>query len=124
MTRLKWWTGSLPVHLLTDGVIECGDYPDWQFARRAITTLAYDRDILDRLLADIPVNGIEEPLTIGVWRRDLTMYLSDGHHRAIALKTLKIKTFPYRWSWKSHGEPIRFEREPMPDWILEGNVTL
>lgn len=113
------WTGTMPVDLLDDGMIECGDYPDWPSAFWAIKHAKYDRQILDDLMESIPTEGIMEPLTIGVWRRNGMMYVSDGHHRAVALVELGIKEFPYRWSWKSHGERIKFEREPMPEWIIE-----
>lgn len=120
MTRSKWWTGTLPVHLLDDGMIECGDYPDWSTAFYVIKHDPYDREILDHLLEDIPVNGIDEPLSIGVWRRDGIAFLSDGHHRAVALTMLGIKEFPYRWYWKRNGSRPVFELEPMPEWITEG----
>jgi len=111
---------TLPVDLLDDGRIEPGDYPDWPSACWTIKRHPDDREILDDLLVSIPEEGVLEPLTIGVWRRTLTLYLSDGHHRAVALMELGIKTFPYEWAWKSRDEPLRFETGPLPEWILEG----
>lgn len=113
--------GALPLALLQDGTIACGDYPEWASTVRAIRTATYDRDILNKLLASIPVDGIEEPLTIGVRHEDSTPFLSDGHHRAVALHELGIRDFPYRWFWaaRHHHRPV-FEREPLPGLIIEG----
>lgn len=122
---MKAWTGTLPVDLFDDGMIECSDYPDWACAFHTIKTAEYDRDILDELLESIPDEGILEPLTLRVWRgrRDgVIVQLSDGHHRVVALAELGIKKFPYRWYWHPRGERLRlrFEQEPLPDWIIEG----
>lgn len=111
---------TLPVALLADGLIESGDYPDWRSTRRVITACREDREILADLLADIPVNGVLEPLTVGVWRPHVSFYLSDGHHRAIALKQLGITEFPYRWAYKTHGSHLAWAgREPLPAHLLE-----
>lgn len=114
----------LPTPLLT-GVIEPGDYPDWATARRFMATPA-DREVLKDLRASLPVQGQLEPLTLGVWRSDLTVYISDGHHRALVLTELGVLTFTYRWFWKSRGQDFslkRCEREPIPEWVLEGRKT-
>lgn len=110
----------LPVDLLDDGRIECGDYPGWDTACHTIKTSAYDREILDELRESILEEGVLEPLTICVTRNDRTPYLSDGHHRAVALIELGVKTFPYRWFWgPPTGRRPRFEPGPLPAAILE-----
>lgn len=112
----------LPTALLRDGAIEPGDYPDWATARRFMTGRV-DREILAGLRVSMPSNGQLEPITLGVWRRDLTVYVSDGHHRALMLHELGTPVFTYRWFWKSRGQDFslkRCEREPLPEWVLEG----
>lgn len=111
---------TLPLALLDDGMIECGDYPDWASAFWTIKRHPEDRAILDELLASIPEGGVLEPLTVGVWLPSLKLYLSDGHHRAVALAELGIKEFPYRWAYKRHGQRLAFAgREPLPAHLLE-----
>lgn len=109
----------LPVSLLDDGLIECGDYPDWASACWTIKRHPNDRAILDELLESIPQEGVLEPLTVAVWTRDRKVYLSDGHHRAVALMELGLREFPYRWAYKRHGQPLAWAgREPLPDHVL------
>lgn len=109
----------LPVSLLDDGLIECGDYPDWASAFWTIKRHPDDRAVLDELLESIPEEGLLEPLTVGVWLPGLSLYLSDGHHRAVALHTLGHREFPYRWAYKRHGRRLAFAgREPLPEHIL------
>jgi hypothetical protein len=101
-------------------MIGCGDFPDWATACHTIKTDRYEREILDELMESIPDEGVLEPLTVAVRRRDLVTYLNDGHHRAVALIELSIRTFPYRWFWAPAGRRIRFERGPLPAEVLEG----
>jgi hypothetical protein len=111
---------TLPVDLLDDGLIECGDYPDWASACWTIEHHPQDRAILDELLRSIPEEGVLEPLTIGVWRPHTAFYLSDGHHRAVALMELGIKEFPYRWNYKRHGQPLgALRREPLSEHLMD-----
>lgn len=118
----RYWTADVPVSSLDDGIIDCGDYPDWAYACHYIKdrTNAYDRRILDELLESIPGEGIIEPLTIRV--RGLDVWLSDGHHRAVALAELGIKMFPCRLlggvDSRPYGGRLRFSTEPPPEWIL------
>lgn len=88
---------TLPVDLLDDGLIDCGDYPDWASACWVIKSHPEDRKILRELLASIPEEGVLEPLSVAIRSRDLHPYLTDGHHRAVALMELGIKEFPYQW---------------------------
>jgi ParB-like nuclease domain len=108
----------LPVSLLDDGLIECGDYPDWASACWTIKRHPDDRAILDELLRSIPEEGVLEPLTVGVWLPQPSLYLSDGHHRAVALMELGLREFPYRWAYKRQGRRLAFAgREPLPEHI-------
>jgi hypothetical protein len=119
--RRRIFKGSLPVAALADGRIELGDYRDWRHAVHMVKSLGYDREIFDGLLESIPQDGVMEPLTLGVSTRYGVVYLSDGHHRAVALWTLKIPQFPYRWFVEPRRSIIRmtFEKDPMPEEILE-----
>jgi hypothetical protein len=113
---------KLPTDLLDDGIIRPGDYTDWASARWVIRKHPHDRELLDLLMEDIPVNGMEEPLTVGVYvRAGVPMYLSDGHHRAVAAFELGLKTVPCRWFWRHPGPlKIKFERGIPP--YLEGRL--
>jgi ParB-like chromosome segregation protein Spo0J len=110
---------TLPVSLLDDGFINSGDYPDWPSTCWTIKRHPADREILDELLRSIPEEGVLEPLTVGVWLPRLSFYLSDGHHRAVALMELGIREFPYRWAYKRHGHPLAWAgREPLPEHLM------
>jgi hypothetical protein len=117
----RYWTADLPVAALDDGIIDCGDYPDWAYACHYIKQESkYDRGILDELLGLIPVEGIIEPLTIKVRGQDV--WLSDGHHRAVALIELGIKRFPCRLlagvDSRPYGGRLRFSTDPPPEWVM------
>ena len=110
----------LPVNMLDDGLIECGDYDDWATACSAIKRYPDDRVKLDELLRSIPEEGLREPLWIEVSARSLRTYLIDGHHRAVALMELGIKEFPYRWRWRfPKSRPRPAAGEPLPDSVLQ-----
>lgn len=114
----RYWTADLPVAALDDGIIDCGDYPDWAYAFHYIKTSEYDRAILDELLESIPDEGLLEPLTLRVQGTDV--WLSDGHHRAVALDMLKIRKFPCRWlvyPAPAKGR-LRFETRPLPEFVM------
>lgn len=110
---------ALPVSLLDDGLVECGDYPDWASACWVIKRHPEDRRILDELLASIPEEGLLEPLTLRVRRRSQSVFLSDGHHRAVALMELGIKEFTYRWHWCGPYDGIKYRSTPLPQHITE-----
>lgn len=113
----RYWTADLPVAALDDGIIGCGDYPDWACAFDYIKHSEYDRAILDELLESIPAEGLLEPLTLGVQGGDV--WLSDGHHRAVVLDMLKIRKFPCRWLvYPATSRGRRFETRPLPARIL------
>jgi hypothetical protein len=110
---------TLPVDLLDDGLIECGDYPDWPTARHEIKRFPDDRRILNELLASLPEEGLLEPLTLRVRRRSPHVLLSDGHHRAVALMELGIREFTYRWHWCGPYDGIKYRSTPLPQHITE-----
>ena len=107
----------LPVDMLDDGLIECGDYDDWATACSEIKRYPDDRVKLDALLRSIPEVGLLEPLWIEVRNWNLRPFLTDGHHRAVALIELGIKEFPYRWRWrfpKGRARPAAGAPHPDP----------
>lgn len=110
---------TLPVDLLDDGMIECGDYPDWATACSEIKRFPDDRRILDELLASVPEHGVLKPLRIRVVRRTLRVFLADGHHRAVALMELGLREFPYVWYWCGPYETTKFRSTPLPEHIRE-----
>lgn len=111
---------SLPLDFLDDGLIESGDYRDWYTALKTIKTRRADRAILDELLESIPQEGLLEPLWIEVTNGTCRLSLRDGHHRAVALDMLRIRKFPYRWSWTSpKGLDRPRPRDPLPGHVLE-----
>ncbi len=111
---------TLPVPLLCDEIIESGDYESWAATVRVIKSHPVDRKILDELLASIPEEGVLEPLKVGCWESNGSLYLSDGHHRAVALMELGIKTFPYVWGWKRKYQTLDTdEPKPLPEWLIE-----
>lgn len=114
------FVGTLPVAALADDRISSGDYPDWRYTDHYIRQESkYDRGILDELLRSIPENGVEEPLTLGVDHRHREVFLSDGHHRAVALRTLGVRDFPYRWYYHPRPGRMIFAKEPLPEWTEE-----
>lgn len=113
--RKVWW---LPLDHLRDGLIECGDYPDWKSCRGYMKTSPYDRNIVRQLLKEIPAHGLDEPLVLRVMPGEVLM--SDGHHRAFTLKLLGWTRFPYSWFREPSGGRIRLEPEPLPRHLLGG----
>lgn len=114
---------QLPLCLLDDELIECGDYDDWTTARHEIRRHAYDRSILDDLLLTIPRRGLDNPLWLEVLNGTQRVAVSDGHHRAVALMELGAKEFPYRWRWRFprwRGQrlPLPPVGEPLPADVL------
>jgi hypothetical protein len=111
---------TLPVSLLDDGFIDCGDYDDWAEACSAIKRYPDDRAKLDELMRSIPEVGVLEPLWIEVRNHNHRPFLTDGHHRAVALMELGILEFPYRWRWRfPKGQPRPGALEPLPEHILD-----
>lgn len=110
---------TLPVDLLDDGLIDCGDYDDWATACHSIKTDPHEREILDELLASIPEEGVLEPLWIELRNWNGRPFLANGHHRAVALMELGIEVFPYRWRWRfPKGRPKPGPGDPLPEYLL------
>ncbi|MFD6360173.1 hypothetical protein ACFWFX_10000 [Streptomyces roseolus] len=92
------YVGKLPTRLLNDEQIRPGSYPTWGHAARDFDGRGKDRKILVGLMESLP-QGQREPILLGVDDRSHCVYVSDGHHRALALRKLGIAEFSFRWCW-------------------------
>lgn len=111
------YRGTLPVALLRDGVIRPTEYTRWDQAQQRFARREKDAEILSGLLESIPRQGLAVPITLGVSDRDGAVYVADGHHRAVALVTLRAPRFPFHWYWiRSVG--VRIEDRPFPYYLL------
>ncbi|MBQ1164559.1 ParB N-terminal domain-containing protein, partial [Streptomyces sp. A73] len=72
--------------------IQPTDYPTWRQVRRELALSDYDRQIVEEVTASIEAQGLQQPLCLGV-DADGGVYLTDGHHRAIALMNLRVRHF-------------------------------
>ncbi|WP_331764524.1 ParB/RepB/Spo0J family partition protein (plasmid) [Streptomyces sp. NBC_01383] len=117
------YRGQMRTAYLRDTAIRPTEYVRWADARRRFTQRPQDRRILAGLLESIPQHGLLKPITIGISDRDHAVYVADGHHRAIALMTLHVPRFPFRWYWiKNSG--VRMEAEPFPyHLVADSRVT-
>ncbi|WP_405389180.1 ParB N-terminal domain-containing protein [Streptomyces sp. NBC_01102] len=108
----------MPTALLRTGQIRPTEYAKWADAHRRFARRDQDRRIVDELLESIPIDGLQEPITLGVSDRYPDVYVADGHHRAVALMRLRIPRFPFRWYWiKNSG--VHIEDDPFPYHLLE-----
>jgi hypothetical protein len=111
---------TLPVDLLDDGLIECGDYSDWASACHEIKRFPDDRKILDELMVSIPEVGLLTPLMIELRNWNNRPFLSNGHHRAVALMELGTKEFTYQWRWRfPKNLPKPGPSDPLPLHVIE-----
>ncbi|MEV5205153.1 ParB N-terminal domain-containing protein [Streptomyces sp. NPDC053720] len=112
------YQGTLPVTLLRDGVIRPTEYTRWADAKTRFARREKDAKVLAGLLETIPHQGLTVPITLGVSDRDGAVYVTDGHHRAVALMTLRAPRFPFHWYWiKAIG--VRIEDRPFPYHLLD-----
>ncbi|MGW6557919.1 hypothetical protein [Streptomyces hydrogenans] len=93
------YTGTLPTHLLNDHEIRPGSYRKWKHVMHDFGSRAEDRKVMAGLLASLPVDGQQQPILLGVDDRSHCVYVSDGHHRALALMQLGAFDFTFRWCW-------------------------
>lgn len=111
------YLGQMDTSLLNDRQIRPTEYRKWSDARHRFEVRGKDRAKVQELKQSILVDGLREPLILGIDDRYHDVYLADGHHRAIALMDLGIRTFPFNWYWiRSFG--VRMERGPFPCRLL------
>ncbi|MFI9176141.1 ParB N-terminal domain-containing protein [Streptomyces lincolnensis] len=101
---------------LNDRQIRPTDFRRWDEARRCFAQ-GKDRTKVDQLKESIDKDGLEEPILLCISPRWLDIYVSDGHHRAIAVMELGLLRFPFRWHWVRGG--VHIEHEPFPYELLE-----
>jgi hypothetical protein len=115
---MRRWTGPVETAHLTSGRIRPIQFRDWKAARRDLSRRTKDLAVLEELRASIPENGLLEPIHLGISDRHLDVYVGDGHHRAVVLMELGVRTFPVNWYWITNFG-VRMEREPFPYELLE-----
>ncbi|MFC8511117.1 ParB N-terminal domain-containing protein [Streptomyces sp. NPDC057411] len=111
------YRGWMPTRLLSDGAIRPTEYRRWAEAERRFARREQDARILADLLATIPRQGLREPILLGVDDRTHDVYVSDGHHRAVALRTLRAPRFPFHWCWL-RAYRVEHAQEPFPYQLL------
>ncbi|MFF7366031.1 ParB N-terminal domain-containing protein [Streptomyces sp. NPDC008125] len=112
------YLGTLPVSLLRDDAIRPTEYTRWADAHTRFARREKDAAILADLLATIPHQGLRVPLVLGISDRYGDVYVADGHHRAVALRTLRARRFPFHWYWiKAAG--VRIEDRPFPYYLVD-----
>ncbi|MEV4046686.1 ParB N-terminal domain-containing protein [Streptomyces sp. NPDC049744] len=112
------YLGTLPTTLLDDDAIRPTEYTRWADAHRRFERREKDARLLAELLESIPRQGLRVPIVLGISDRWGDVYVADGHHRAVALRTLRPPRFPFHWYWiKSAG--VRIEDRPFPYYLLD-----
>ncbi|MFD3820290.1 ParB N-terminal domain-containing protein [Streptomyces rubiginosohelvolus] len=117
MNTVARYRGTLPTALLSDTVIRPTEYTRWAHAHDRFARREKDAAILASLLETIPARGLDVPIVLGISDRTGDVYVADGHHRAVALRTLRAPKFPFHWYWiKNVGVDI--EERPFPYYLL------
>ncbi|MFJ8195210.1 ParB N-terminal domain-containing protein [Streptomyces sp. NPDC096094] len=112
------YLGTLPTALLRDDAIRPTEYTRWADAHRRFERREKDAVVVQELLESIPRQGLRVPIVLGISDRWGDVYVADGHHRAVALRTLRAPKFPFHWYWiKSAG--VRIEDRPFPYYLLD-----
>jgi hypothetical protein len=96
---VKKYRGQMRTAMLSDRLIRPTEYVKWADARRRFEQRPKDRKVVEHLRESIPRDGLREPIIIGVSDRYPDVYVSHGHHRAVALMGSGIPTFPFYWHW-------------------------
>ncbi|MEU9849231.1 ParB/RepB/Spo0J family partition protein [Streptomyces sp. NPDC047985] len=112
------YLGTMPTALLNDEQIRPTEYHKWRDAERRFEQRDKDRAKVEELKKSISKSGLQVPIRLGISARyPDDVYVADGHHRAVALKALGVKEFPFHWYWiKSFG--VHWETKPFPYHVL------
>ncbi|MEV2255884.1 ParB N-terminal domain-containing protein [Streptomyces sp. NPDC050147] len=111
------YRGRMRTSTLNDRQIMPTDFRRWAEARRQFAQ-GKDRQKIDMLKESIEANGLEEPILLCIEPRWRDIYVSDGHHRAIAVLELELPRFPFHWHWIRWAS-VHIEHEPFPYELLE-----
>ncbi|WP_331738013.1 ParB N-terminal domain-containing protein (plasmid) [Streptomyces sp. NBC_00637] len=112
----KPWTGRMRTAALRPGLVRPAEFSTWAGARRYHERHRRDRQVLEKLRASIPRDGIREPLLLGVRAADRLVFVFEGHHRAVIALELGVRSFPFRWFWDPDVQVV--EHEPFPHHAL------
>lgn len=113
------WTGRMETSLLNDRQVRPAEFSTWEGARRYHERHGRDRRTLKGLRASIPVDGIREPLLLGVRKQDRFVFVYEGHHRAVIARELGLPSFPFQWFRDPdlraiEGEPFPYREMRLP----------
>ncbi|MFE5547280.1 ParB N-terminal domain-containing protein [Streptomyces sp. NPDC056534] len=111
------YRGWMPTRMLRDDAIQPTEYRVWADAERRFARREKDAKVLAELLATVPREGLRVPILLGVDDLDHRVYVSDGHHRAIAVRTLGAPRFPFTWCW-IRAYRVEHARAPFPYHLL------
>jgi hypothetical protein len=103
--------------MLRDGGIRPTEHARWSGVERLFARHERDRRIMADLLATIPHRGLDVPILLGVDDRSHEVYVSDGHHRALAMRQLGAPRFPFTWCW-IRAYRVEHARAPFPYHLL------
>jgi hypothetical protein len=110
MARGDW--PQIDLRRLREGDVRSGDYPTWALTLEEI--VERERAILDPLLESMQTEGQLHPVTIAVLSGG-ALFLSDGHHRAVAASLLGWTALSYRWYRSPHRtRRPSFNYTPLP----------
>ena len=115
---MSLWTGRMRTACLNDRQVIPSEYRNWRDARRHLTRpRSEDLRWVYKLINEMSEGVPPEPLLIGVSDKDHALYLSDGHHRAVALMILNEPWFPFQWCWLRYAS-TPMQRVPFPFELL------
>lgn len=115
-TSANAWKGRMRTVLLNDRQIRPAEFATWAGARRYHERHGRDRRTLDKLRTSMRVDGIQEPLLLGVRERDGRVFVFEGHHRAVIALELGLSHFPFQWF--KDPEVHAIQSDPFPDRLL------
>ncbi|MGW3378408.1 hypothetical protein [Streptomyces hydrogenans] len=117
MSAVSRYRGWMPTRMLRDGAIHPTEHARWAGVERTFARRERDRRIMADLLATIPHRGLDVPILLGVDDRSHEVYVSDGHHRALAVRQLGVARFPFVWCWlRAHR--VEAGHTPFPYHLL------
>jgi ParB-like chromosome segregation protein Spo0J len=114
---MSLYVGTMPTRILNDQQIRPSEYRKWKHAVRSFEQRPKEKAKVEALKASIPAEGLREPILLGVDDRSHDVYVSDGHHRAVALMQLGATEFSFRWCWL-RAWSVDHQRDPFPYHLL------
>lgn len=112
------YVGQMRTAFLNDQQIHSTDCRRWDDTEKRFRRRPKDWAIVTNLMETIPTQGLRVPIQLGVDDHYHTVFVADGHHRAIALKLLGVPEFSFHWYWYG-WRSVHFESEPFPYHLLD-----